>query len=256
VVPLSLPPFLLIAQVVALIASVRKGIWRAAPAWVGYLCIATIHLIMGEMMAFGLGRTYPVALLYLEPLIIVGQIAFTFESTVKYLGTTARGGSPEGRLMLWLIPLVPSAIVLPIEIGFIKDALVGWSGDEAESLRLVYAVRMFLSITLLVILAMIPIAARVAGKVPQATVAFHHQILTAYLACSAIGYLCKSYVSVSADRIITVIFFIIGPLICFALWSRKMWNASPADLRPVRSEPISGDRIIPLERRGGQFQNL
>ena len=197
------------------------------------------------------GRTYPVSLLYLEPLIIVGQIAVTFESSTKYLGITMGGSSAEGKLMFWLVPLVPAAIVLPIEIGFIRDALAAWSGDEGESLRLVYAVRMFLAITLVVILAAIPAASRLGRRPLLPAIRFHHRMLTAYLACGAIGYLLKSYVSNSVDTLITVLFFVVGPLICFTAWSTRMWNASPADLEPaVEADPYASDDLRPFERHG------
>jgi len=241
VVPFTLPVLLLAAQALALVAAVRKGIWRAVPAWAAYVCVATIHLITGLTISLIPGGGYPVALLYFEPVLIVAQIALTFETSLKVLQISPRSGPPEGRLLLWLIPLVPAAIVLPIEIGFIRDAVEKWNKHVGESLMLVYAVRMFLSITLLVVMAVMPLIARLTRKAHQTAISFHHRALTGYFLCAAVGYLCKSYVNVSADRLITEVFFIIGPLVCFLAWSGIMWNRLPSELEPPETAAPEGE---------------
>jgi hypothetical protein len=248
VVPFFLPVLLLAGQALALVASVRTGLWRAVPAWVAYVCLATMHLITGLVISLIPGSGYPVALLYFEPVLMVAQIALTFETCLKVLQISPRGGAPEGRLLLWLIPLVPAAIVIPIEIGFIRDAVENWSKHVGESLMLVYAVRMFLSITLLVVLAVMPLVARLARKARQTAISNHHRALTGYFLCAAIGYLLKSYVNISADRLITVIFFILGPFICFLTWSGTMWNRVPSDLEPPARVASDHDSAS-LERR-------
>ena len=232
--PLSLTALLFLVQGVAISVSIRRGLWHTIPSWTFYLLIATIHLGTG-IVAHLFRRDYPIILLYLEPAIILGQIAFTFESSVKYLEISFRSSSPENRLLLWLIPSIPAAVVLPIEIGFIRDALSSWHDQEDESLTLIYSVRLFLSLTLLVILALIPVVARLTKTVATPVIAFHHYLLTAYLACAATGYLCKPYVSFSMDFYTTIVFFILGPLVCFLVWSTKMWKRCPSDLEPVQS---------------------
>ena len=232
--PPILPVLLLGAQVCALVAAIRGKLWKSVPAWVIYTVIVTIHVALGLVLADA-SHPYPIALVYFEPAIIVGQIAFAFESSLFYLGILSKRSSPERRLLVWLIPLVPAAIVLPIVISFVQDALTGWNGDSGESLRMVYGVRKFLSVTLLVILVAIPFLARSAGRRPQPAPIFHHRILTLYVACGALGYLCKAYLSGIADVSLTILFFVAGPLLCFALWARRMWNASPAEMEPVET---------------------
>lgn len=250
-VPLLLPVVLLCAQVAALVVALRRGLWRAVPAWTAYLIVATIHVIVGVVLAMGIGRQYPMSLLYLEPAIILGQIAFSFESSVRFLGIEWRGRPLEGKLLIWLIPLVPAAIVLPIEFGFVRDALSSWSGHEGESLRLVYTVRLFLALTLLFVLAAMMLAAKI-GKRPTPRLAvIHHRIIAAYLGCAVCGYFGKTYVSDSIDTVFTIVFFVIGPLLCFAIWSRMMWNASPADLEPARTDSGGMEDMNLFESRGG-----
>lgn len=223
---------LLIAQTIALGVSIRNRLWKTIPCWFVYICVATVHVLMG-LVPMAEGRDYPILLLYFEPVIILSQIAFAFESSVKVLGITLTEGPPEGRLLLWLIPSVPAAIVLPIEIGFIQDAVASWHNQEGESLRLVYAIRLFLSLTLFVVLAVIPTIARLSMRVTRPAAAFHHYAVTGYVALAALGYLCKSYVSFGVDYYATLAFFVFGPVICFLVWSRKMWNRGPSDLEPV-----------------------
>jgi hypothetical protein len=250
---------LLAAQVVALVASVRRRLWESLPAWTIYIGIVTIHVIAGVVLSMGLGREYPLSILYLEPALIMGQIAITFESSLKYLGITWRNRSPEGRLLLWMIPLVPTAIVLPMEFGFVRDALASWSNHEGESLRLVYAVRLFLGVTLLILFALVPVAARLRGTPVLPIAVTHHRIVAAYLAFAVFGYIGKSYVTNSTDLVLTIVFFVVGPVLCFAYWSRTMWNASPIELEPAMVAAISLDEATPFERHEAAFrkaQNL
>lgn len=233
-VPLILTVLLLLAQGIALGVSIRNRLWRVVPCWFVYLSVATIHLLTG-LIPMAAGRDYPILLLYFEPVVMLCQIAFTFESSARFLSIKITGGPPEGRLLLWLIPSVPAAIVLPIEIGFIQDAVANWHNQEAESLRLVYAIRLFLSLTLFVVLAVIPMMVRLRKQITKPAVVFHHHALTAYVALSATGYLCKSYVNLAVDYYVTLAFFLVGPLIFFLVWSTKMWKRCPSDLEPVQS---------------------
>ena len=231
--PLTLTLLLLTAQALLLATSLRKSLWRVVPSWLLYVSLATIHVISG-IVAQGLGYDYPMILLYFEPAFILGQIAFTFESSIKILGFKLAGGSaPESRLLVWLVPLVPAAIVLPIEIGFIQDALATWHSQEDESLRLVYSIRMFLSITLFVVLALIPAIGWTGKKAVKPAVRYHHHVVTAYMACNVLGYVCKYYVSRNSDLYLTVTFFIFGPVLCFLFWSWRMRTCGPADFEPV-----------------------
>ena len=238
--PLSLAVILflllLLAQLAAIVAAVRNGLWRAVPAWIAYLFLVTAHLVVG-LVATAFRKEYPVILLYFEPLIILGQIAFTFETGVKMGGFKLGTGSPESKLLMWLIPLVPAAIVMPIEIGFIQDALANWHSHESESLDLVYNVRRFLSLTLLVLLVAIPVTARMSKRPTMPAILVHHYVITAYVACSAIGYLCKVYFSGSTDFYLTNFFFVVGPMVCFLTWCWKMWKCQPADFESAEPLP-------------------
>lgn len=218
---------LLLAQSAALAAAAR-GLWRAVPAWSIYLCLVTAHLVVG-FAGTATKREYPLVLLYFEPLIILGQIVFTFETGIKMSGFKFGTGSPESRLLIWLIPLVPAAIVMPIEIGFIHDALVGWNNHESDSLGLVYNVRRFLSLTLLFVLLAIPVAVRLGKKAARPAALLHHNVVTAYIACGAAGYLGKLYSTGNLDFLLTSFFFVVGPMACFLTWSWKMWMYHPAD---------------------------
>ncbi|HEY3741011.1 MAG TPA: hypothetical protein VGL53_14260 [Bryobacteraceae bacterium] len=249
--PLLLPVVLLCAQVAALVVSLRRGLWRTVPAWTAYLIVATIHVIIGVVLSMDIGRQYPMSMLYLEPAIILGQIAFSFESSVRFLGIEWKGRPLEGKLLIWLIPLVPAGIVLPIEFGFVRDALSSWSGHEGESLRLVYTVRLFLAVTLLFVLAAMMVAAKIGKRVTPRLALVHHRIIAAYLGCAVCGYFGKSYVSDTVDTAFTIVFFIIGPLLCFAIWSQAMWNASPADLEPARAGAGGNEDINLFESRRG-----
>ena len=240
-VPLILPLVLLVAQSGAVAVALLRGLWRSTPAWTVYVCVATVHLIVGLALVPIIGSDYPLALVYLEPLILIGQIAFAFESCLKYLQVPLRGGSPESRLLLWLIPLVPTALILPVEIGFVQDALASWHSQERDALALLYALRRLLSITLLVILAVVPFIAKARKIEPQATIRFHHFVLSGYLLCSVVGFFGKQYLSNKLDLVFTIAFFLAGPTICFAVWAGRMWKARPEDLRVQEPQPEAGD---------------
>ena len=215
----------------AIVVPVNRGLWRAVPLWFGYMCVATVHLAIGVAMLVN-GRDYSIILLYFEPAFVLGQIAFTFESSVKLLGLRL-GGGPEARLLVWLIPVIPIAIVLPIEIGLMQDALASWNNQEGQSLKLVYGVRYFLSITLFVVLAAMPVVARLAKRTQGKAVVFHHYLLTAYVTCGALGYICKTNTRGTVDYYLTIAFFILGPLVCFFVWTWRAWRWSPAEFEAV-----------------------
>jgi len=254
VAPLTLIVLLLATQVAVLTSSVRKRVWRTVPGWVLYVFVITVHLTVGALSDV-LKLDYPMRLLYFEPAIMVLQIAFTFESSLRYLGLPGRGRSPEATLLLWLIPLVPIAIVLPIEFGFVKEVLTGWESHEGQSLKLLYAIREFLALTLIVVLGLITFGTYINQRRPGPAAAFHHRLLIAYLGCLATGYLCKAHVKALADRQTTIAFFVVGPMICFAAWSWRMWNASPSDFEPFAvpsADPESG--LSPYQRHQHAFQ--
>ncbi len=240
-VPLILPVFLLAAQVFALLATYRHRLWRAVPLWTLYLGVATIHMITGLLIALRPGSDYPVALLYFEPVLILCQIGLTFESCLNILHISPKGGSPENRLILWLIPLVPAAIALPIEIGFVRDALEKWNKNQGDALMLMYAVRRFLSITLVAVLCVIPLIAGLSKRKGYRPAMYHHFVLIGYFLCSALGYLAKSYVD--ADRNLTILFFVVGPLMCFIAWTWEMWNRTPGEMEAIEEvTPDEGTR--------------
>jgi hypothetical protein len=132
-------------------------------------------------------------------------------------------------------------------VGFVQDALVNWTNDEGESLKVLYAVRLFLAMTLIVVLGLVPVVARLGKKAPSALAIFHHRVLTGYLTCAALGYISKSYGAASWDTFLTNVFFIVGPLICFGAWSWRMWKRSPEDLEPLSLEPTVDNNVF--ERR-------
>jgi hypothetical protein len=248
VAPLTFTLALLTAQLAALVASLRAGLWRAVPAWTIYIVIATIHLGMGLVMNLGFHQDYPLSILYLEPLLIMGQIAFAFEASMKYLHRSS-SSVPERRILLWLIPLIPAAVVLPAEVGFVQDAVANWTTDEGESLKVLFAVRKFLAMTLMVILALVPIVARLARKAPSASAVIHHRVLTTYLACSVLGYVSKASVGESWDRFVTNLFFIAGPIACFVTWSLMMWKIGPRDLEPLDISTSNHDGLSDILER-------
>lgn len=226
----------------ALATSARNGLWRTLPAWLIYVCVATGHLLCGMFNSLEPSKGYPIALLYFEPFIIILQILLTFEASLRMFGVSRKNGSPESRLLLWLIPVVPVAIVLPIEIGFIRDAFEKWSKYQGDALMLVYGVRKFLSITLLIVLTAVPLIAGFAKKQPTRAALFHHRILIAYFMCASIGYLCKAYVTGAVDLYVTIAFFVVGPLICFVVWSLRMWNCPQSAFDPMETSSAE-DRV-------------
>jgi len=229
VVPLILTLGLFSAQLGTIVAALHRGLWRSLPVWTAYVLIATVHLSTGLILTLGFHQDYPMAIFYLEPLRIIGQIAFTFEASMKYLYRTV-GESPERRMLLWLIPLIPAAIVLPIEVGFVQEALANWNSDEVEALSVLYTVRLFLSLTLTAILCIVPIVAKLARKAPSKTATFHHRMLTAYIGCAVLGYVPKVYFGSKYDWPITIMFFLVAPLACFGLWALIMWKRGPEDM--------------------------
>jgi len=102
----------------------------------------------------------------------------------------------------------------------------------------------------LVLLALVPIAARLRGTAVRPAAITHHRIVAAYLCLAVFGYIAKSYVSNFVDMFFTVVFFIIGPVLCFAYWSRRMWNTSPIDFESANVAAVAVDDAIRFERHG------
>ena len=176
----------------------------------------------------------------MEPIIVIGQIAFALEAGIRYLQSTYSRAdeSPEDRLLLWLIPLVPTAIGVPIEMGFVQEAVSAFNRDQGDALRLLYLVHVFLSGTLLAGLVGTRIMAALQGRTPNSLYSFHLHLLMVYLASYAIGYAAKLNTFGVWDDTVSSLFFLAIPMACYIAWAWRMNSATPETFaaRPADDE--------------------
>jgi hypothetical protein len=239
-VPPSVIALLLLAQFCCLAVTIRRGIWKALPVWTIYVCIASAQIVTGLVLTFGISA-YPAAVLYLEPLIVLGQIAFTIEAGISYLQSSyaADDQSPESRLLLWLIPMIPTAVGLPIEMGFVQEAVSAWSRDPGDALRLLYLVHLFLSGTLFIGLVGTRFVAQLQRRRATQAHSFHLHLLMVYVGSYAIGYAAKLRTTGHWDDAVMAIFFLAIPLACYLTWAWRM-NSTSASAFKI---PPSGENM-------------